>query len=121
MGHSLGSPSDSAAAYGSQRGVPRYTFIAVAELTDNTTQACVMARTAQISRKGCYVDVLNPLPEDTLLSMVISHENGSFATKGKVAYSHRGIGMGVVFLDPTNDQLEILDAWIAARRLTESI
>jgi hypothetical protein len=67
------------------------------------------------------VNISNPFPDGTFLSVVISSDHGSFATKGKVIYSHQGIGMGVVFLDPTNDQLEILDSWLAARPLTDSL
>jgi hypothetical protein len=121
VGHSLGSKSDPSPSYSSRRSVPRYTFVAVAELTENTSQACVMARTAQISRKGCCVDVPNPLSEGTLVSLVISHENGNFATKGKVVYSHQGLGMGIVFLNIANDQLKILDSWLAERTVKESL
>jgi hypothetical protein len=121
VGYSPGSPSDSGPSYSSQRTVPRYTFIAVAEIIENTTQACVMARTAEISRKGCYVNMLNPFPEGTFLNMVISRDHGSLATKGKVIYAHQGIGMGVVFLHPTNDQSKILDSWLAEQPLTDSL
>jgi hypothetical protein len=112
MGHSLGSPSVSDPSYSSQRSVPRYTFVALAEIIENTGQPCIMARIGEISRKGCYVDILNPFPDGTFLSVVISRDHRSFATKGKVIYSHQGIGMGVVFLEPTSDQLEVLDSWL---------
>ena len=116
MEQTAGSPSD-LAPYNTQRSVPRYTFVAVAELIEDTTQACLMGRITSISRKGCYVDV--PLPENALPSVVISHDRRSFATKAKVLYAHEGIGMGVAFLDPANDQLKILDSWLAERPLAE--
>jgi len=34
-------------------------------------------------------------------------------TKGEIIYVHEGFGMGVVFLDPSKDQLQILDSWLA--------
>jgi hypothetical protein len=110
---SPGLPSALDLSYNNQRSVPRYTFSAVSEITENTTQACVMGRIAEISRKGCYLDVLNPFPEGTFLNVVISRDHGSFVTKAKVLYAHYGLGMGVVFLEPTDDQLEILDSWLA--------
>jgi hypothetical protein len=30
-----------------------------------------------------------------------------------VIYVHEGIGMGIVFVDPTEDQLEVLNSWLA--------
>ena len=108
MGHSLVSPT-----FGAQRTVPRYTCVAVTEIVESTSQTCVVGKIREISRKGCYVDSLNPLPIGSLLNLVISRNQGSFATRGKVIYVHEGFGMGVVFLDPTHDQLEILDDWLA--------
>ena len=64
-----------------------------------------MGRINEISRKGCYVDNLNPFPVGTNLNVVISRDYGSFATKGNVIYAHEGIGMGVAFLDPTDGVL----------------
>jgi len=37
----------------------------------------------------------------------------SFVTNGKVIYVHEEIGMGVLFVDSAEEQLEILDSWLA--------
>ena len=95
-----------------RREVPRYTFIAVTEILDNTGQACVLAKTSKISRKGCYVDTPTPLAVGTSFGMVISRDQGTFATKGKVLYIHEGQGMGVAFADVTADQLKTLHSWL---------
>ena len=34
-------------------------------------------------------------------------------TKGKIIYAHERMGMGVAFLGPLPDQLQILDSWLA--------
>ncbi len=120
MGHSPVSPSDLGASYSSQRTVPRYTFVAVTEIIESTSQACIVAKTSKISSKGCYVDTQNPLPVGTFLNMVISHGEGSFATKGKVIYVHEGVGMGIVFPDSTGDQLNILRSWLAESSRTDT-
>jgi hypothetical protein len=121
VGDPSDSPSDLGSSYSSQRSVPRYTFIAVAEIVESATQTCVMGRISEISRKGCYVDTLNPFPEGTSLNVVISRDAGSFATKGKVIYAHQGLGMGMVFLDSTDDQVKILNSWLAERPLTDAL
>ena len=83
-------------------------------------QVCILAKTSKISSKGCYVDTQNPLPVGTFLNMVISHGEGSFATKGKVIYVHEGVGMGIVFPDSTGDQLNILRSWLAESSRTDT-
>ena len=115
------SPSDLGSTYRTQRTVPRYTFVAVAEIIVPATQTCVMGRINEISRKGCYVDNLNPFPVGTNLNVVISRDYGTFATKANVIYTHEGIGMGVAYLGPTDDQLRILISWLAERPLTDTL
>jgi hypothetical protein len=59
---------------------------------------------------------MKTLPVGTSLNMVISRDKGSFATKGRVIYVHEGLGMGIIFLNPNSEQLQILDHWLAERR-----
>jgi hypothetical protein len=106
-------PNDSATSYDLRRTVPRYSFVATAEITDSANAMKLSGRVAEISRKGCYVDILNSLPVGTLLDVRISREQGTFVAKGKTIYVHERIGMGVIFLDPPEDQLQILDSWLA--------
>ena len=116
MGSFPTSRSDLGSTYRTQRTVPRYTFVAVAEIIEAATQTCVMGRITEISRKGCYVDTLDTFPLGTHLNVVISRDHGTFATQGNVIYTHEGVGMGVAFHDPTHDQLRILDSWLAPYR-----
>ena len=120
MGHSPVSPSDLDPSYSSRRTVPRYTFVAVTEIIESSSQASIVGRTSKISCKGCYVDILNPLPVGTFLNMVISRGQEGFTTRGKVIYVHEGLGMGVVFLDPAEDQLKILRSWLDESSRTDS-
>ena len=113
MGDSQASPSGVSTPYSTQRTVPRYTFVAVAELTDTASQTCVVGKIAELSRKGCFVDTPNPLPLGTVLKLVVSRDQGTFATNGKVIYVREGIGMGVAFVDPSAEKLKVLDAWLA--------
>jgi hypothetical protein len=88
-------------------------MLAVAELVETASTMCIVGRLTEISRKGCYVNTPSTLPADTFLKVVISCDEKTFMTNGKVIYVHEGIGMGIVFVDSTEDQLEVLNSWLA--------
>jgi PilZ domain-containing protein len=113
LGNSPDSQSNIPATTSERRKAPRYTFVATTVLTDITSSQKLSGRVMEISRSGCYVDILYALPVGTQLIVNISCDRGTLVVKGKILYIHEGIGMGVVFLDPPKDQLEILDSWLA--------
>jgi PilZ domain len=115
------SPSGSSTSYATRRTVPRYTFVAVAEVTDTASQTCSVGKIAELSRKGCFVDTVNPLPLGTPLKLVISRDQGTFATNGKVIYVREARGMGVAFIDPSAEKMKVLDAWLASRSPADEI
>jgi hypothetical protein len=84
----------------------------VAELVETASTICIEGRMTEISRRGCYVNTPSTLPVNSFLKLFISHDEGTFKTKGKVIYAHEGIGMGILFVDSTEDQLEILIPWL---------
>jgi hypothetical protein len=93
--------------------VPRYSFIAAMELIDAQSTMRLSGRISEISRYGCYVDVMNTLPVGSALNLRITRDKGTFSTAAKTIYIHERIGMGVVFVDPPADQMQILDSWLA--------
>jgi PilZ domain-containing protein len=113
MSGSPGSPTGPGAPSRERRGVPRFSLIASVEIIEPVADVHISGRISEISRKGCYVDILNPLPEGTAIRLRISRDQGTFATKGKIIYVQQGMGMGVLFVEPSADQLKILDAWLA--------
>lgn len=113
MGGSPGSPTQPNPPFRDHREVPRYTFIAEADLAEPATDTHFSGRISEISRKGCYVDVLNTLPEGTALKLKIMRDQGVFVTNARIIYVQPGMGMGVAFVDVPADQLKILDAWLA--------
>ena len=96
-----------------QRRIPRYNFVATTEMTDEATATCLAGRISEISRKGCYVDILNTLPVGTVLKVQVFRDAGTFTTKGEIIYVHAQIGMGIAFIDPPSDQLKTLDSWLS--------
>jgi hypothetical protein len=112
MGGSPGSPTQQNPPFRDKREVPRYSFIAEVDLNEPATQTHISGRISEISRKGCYVDVLNTLPVGTSLQLKISRDQGVFSSGGRIIYIQPGMGMGVAFVDIPSDQLKILDAWL---------
>jgi hypothetical protein len=113
MDDSPGSPSNSGSGGSDRRAVPRYTFIATVEIVDPVSGVRLAGRVSEISRKGCYVDILNALPKDTPINLRVSRDRGTFATPAKVIYVQEGMGMGVAFVNPPADQVRILESWLA--------
>ncbi|MGH9774377.1 MAG: PilZ domain-containing protein [Candidatus Acidiferrales bacterium] len=106
-------PSTSDTRGSGRRLVPRYPFIAEAELLDVSSGSRIKARTSEISLRGCYIDILNIFPDGSLVQLKIIKDNGVFETKGKVIYTHPGLGMGVFFFETPRGQLHLLEEWIA--------
>lgn len=106
-------PTNSGQQFRDKREVPRYSFIAEVTVTDTTSDTRFSGRISEISRKGCYVDILNPLPVGTSLRLIVSRDRGSFTAGGKIIYVQPGMGMGVAFAGISDDQMKTLDAWLA--------
>lgn len=106
---------------GNQRAVPRYSFVATTQLTEPVNAIRLSGRVTEISRNGCYVDVLNSLPVGTILNLEIICDQGKFTTKASIIYVHPGIGMGIAFVDIAEPQVKVLESWLAALPATAAI
>jgi hypothetical protein len=97
-----------------RRSAPRYPLILTAEVSDKISGAKLAARTSDVSRTGCYIDTLNPIPAGSQVGVRLQHENEFFETDGRVVYISPGLGMGIAFapnLPPA--QQALLDRWLA--------
>ena len=92
---------------------PRYPLIFSAEVIEVSSGVKLSARTADLSRTGCYLDTLNPTPTGTEIRVRLTHHDEVFEAAGKVIYISPGLGMGVVFVNVAPEQQERLDRWIA--------
>lgn len=95
-----------------RRRNPRFAFIANAELFEPATQMRIATRVSELSMQGCYLDMLNPFPEETIALVKISAGNQAFETKVRVVYAHSNLGVGLVFVDPDAKNMEVLKSWI---------
>jgi PilZ domain len=46
-----------------ERSAPRHAMVLAAEVVELPSGAKLTARTADISRTGCHIDTLNPIPQ----------------------------------------------------------
>src|ERR1700743_3738143 len=93
-----------------ERRSPRFPFIAAAQVTETRTEARLAPRTTDISREGCYLDMLNPLPTGTRLKINVTHQNQQFDAVGRVVHSELNVGMGVKFEEI--GQRAVIDSWL---------
>ena len=95
------------------RRSPRLPFIASAQITAMDTDVRINARTADLSRHGCYMDMVNPLPQGTPVTIAIVHGEHTLNATAAVIYSQTPLGMGLEFrnLDPSEQAK--LEYWLS--------
>ena len=97
-----------------RRDSPRYALTLVAVVTELATSNVLNARSSDVSRSGCYVDTLQPLPTGAQVKIVLRSGDEIFETPGRVVYMCPGLGMGVNWgLSLPDKTLAILDRWLA--------
>src|SRR5215469_14377591 len=93
-----------------RRRTPRYMFFASAELLEEKSEVRVASRVSELSRYGCYLDMMNPFPKDTnVLLKVWRDESHVIQTKGRIIYSQPNMGAGVVFVDIEEKYVPLLE------------
>jgi PilZ domain len=113
MAEPFGATTKPTGPYREKRSVPRFSLIASAEIIEPASGVHISGRISEISRKGCYLDVLNTLPVGTRLRLTVSRDQGTFTCTARIIYVQEGMGMGIAYVDVPPDQLKILDGWLA--------
>jgi len=102
-----------------RRIAPRYPLVLLAEITDQLSSTKFTARTSDISRTGCYIDMLTPLPQGAQIRVRLHHQEETFESAATVIYVSPGLGMGVAFAANLEaNQQVVLDRWLAATAKT---
>lgn len=96
-----------------RRSAPRYAMVLAAEVMELPRGAKLSARTSDISRTGCYIDTLNPIPPASRVLVRITHNEETFEAEAHVVYVSYGLGMGMAFITCAGDQMARLDRWLA--------
>jgi hypothetical protein len=95
-----------------QRRTPRYTFIASAELIEQKTDVRIATRVSELSLHGCYLDMMNPFPQDTLVLVKIFAGEEYFHAKAKIIYVQPNLGAGLSFMEIEPQSLAVLGRWL---------
>jgi hypothetical protein len=95
-----------------RRRTARFPFIAHAELREDSSQVRLVSRVSELSLNGCYLDMMNPFPTGTMVTLRIVAGEETFETHAKIVYSTPNIGAGVLFLDVDPKYQPILKRWL---------
>lgn len=98
-----------------RRSAPRVQLVLAADVVELPRGAKLSARTADISRTGCYIDRLNPVPQGSRVRLRITHHDEVFEGIGCVVYVSPSLGMGVAFVEVAPEQQARLDLWLAEK------
>jgi hypothetical protein len=90
-------------------------MVLAAEVVELPRGAKLSARTSDISRTGCYIDTLNPLPQGTLARLRLTHHEEIFEAVGRVVYVSPSLGMGVVFVSVEEEHRVRLERWLTEK------
>jgi hypothetical protein len=88
-------------------------MVLAAEVVELPRGAKLSARTSDISRTGCYVDTLNPVPQGSEVRVRLTHHEDTFVALGRVVYVSYGLGMGIAFVKVEDEQSARLDRWFS--------
>ena len=94
------------------RRSPRYPFFASAEIIENSSKSITKARTSELSRHGCYMDMMNPFLSGATLSVRIVHGGQAIDAAARVIHSQPNVGMGLSFDQIAPDQQPIIEKWL---------
>ena len=95
-----------------RRRTPRFSFIAHAELREDASQVRVVSRVSELSLNGCYLDMMNPFPAGTMVTLRITAGEETFEAHAKIIYSTPNMGAGAAFLDVDPKHQSLLKRWL---------
>jgi PilZ domain len=97
-----------------RRRSPRYSFAGTAEITADNSNASATATVSELSLRGCRLDLKNPFPLSTPITVKIRAGGELFQSKGRIIYQQPGISAGVTFLTIEPQSRAVLRRWLDA-------
>jgi hypothetical protein len=95
-----------------RRGSQRHHFGARVILTDVRAGVNLEGGTGDLSRSGCFVEMLNTLPQGAEIRIRILREDDEFTALGIVTSSIPKLGMGITFTTVEPSQADVLQKWL---------
>ena len=99
-----------------RRRAPRYPFIAMAEITDELENARTSSQVSDLSKHGCFVEMVNPFPQGTNVLIEIFTETESMEAHATVARFEPRHGMGLTFDEIQPHFASVLGKWLRQAR-----
>jgi len=96
-----------------RRSAPRRAMVLAAEVVDIPHHLRFNARSADFSRTGCYIDMLNPISEGTEVRLRLTHHEENFMALARIVYLSPGLGMGLAFSNVEDQHLARPDRWLS--------
>jgi hypothetical protein len=95
-----------------RRHVPRYPFVASAEIIEPSSGLRVRVLISKLSFRGCYIDVIDPLPPGKELFVKIVTHSDYFEAPATVVYSERHCGTDLAFHSVSTHFRRVLQKWV---------
>jgi hypothetical protein len=91
LSHVLGPPD--------RRRDPRHSVQVQIELREDGSDVPIRMNTTDLSRGGCYLELMMPLPVGTYVTATLWLSNCSVRMRGRVVTRHPQFGNGIKFLE----------------------
>ena len=101
----------SMADFQNQRRSLRCSFVVTAEVTDENSRTLI-ARLRNLNLYGCYIELSNPLPEQSSITVRVTAGKTVFQARGRVIYSDANAGSGLEFQGVEPDSQAVLETWL---------
>ena len=95
-----------------RRRASRYFFPAEAELVEQQSGVRVTSRVGDLSLHGCYLDMMNPFPAETMVTLKITAGQETFQSNSKIVYAVPNVGAGAAFLNLESKDQALLERWL---------
>lgn len=96
-----------------RRRSTRIPFAASAEIIDEAENTRSASQVCDLSLHGCFVQLPNPFPEGTAVTIEIYKDEDFVETPATVAYFQPKRGMGLTFTGTEPQFASVLRKWVA--------
>jgi PilZ domain-containing protein len=100
--------SSPAPSVAERRRYPRKVCRIEAQITTDDDAVRLDGKVTDISLDGCYVEMLSPLPSNTLIHTSLALDSGEICATGIIRYAQTGLGMGIEFMAMSPEHFERL-------------
>jgi len=107
-------PSGAAAPQVERRHFPRYSVNVQVELRQQDCDVPLRLETTDLSRGGCYVQLMMPLPLGVYVNATLWVADNTIRVRGRVVTRHPQFGNGIMFLEFEGNGEQLLARYLDA-------